>query len=179
MSAPIAAVPRRVNLRPGRRIHAFGERQHVELVTGVQRERNVERPLPPVVRFLPAKVYGNSTFPAGPVRPALCHPVHDLTFHSARASGQQPSDRRVIESAPPVRSRSIGVTLGTLFRNGRDLGGPGRSTTSAVLRLSSSTCSGSRSFQSKKDDLLESLPSRRAYECCIRYKTRMPASPSI
>ena len=111
MSAPIAAVPRRVNLRPGRRIHACGERQHVELVTGVQRERSVERPLPLVVRFLPAKVYGNSTFPAGPVRPALCHPVHDL--HSTRLGRVVSSHRIGIGTAGPkqIDRRNFGYAL--------------------------------------------------------------------
>jgi hypothetical protein len=150
LSAPIAAVPRRVNLRPSRRIHACGERQQVELVTSVQGERKVERPLPPVVMFLPARVYGKFAIPSFGSRATGSLPSDSRpSSQSARANGQQPADRRVIESAPPVRSTPIDVTLGTLFRKGRDLGGTGRFMTSAVLRLSSSTCSGSRSFQSK------------------------------
>ena len=45
-------------------LHAWGERQYGELVTGVPRERNVERLLAPVVRFLPARVYRKFATPS-------------------------------------------------------------------------------------------------------------------
>ena len=171
MSAPIAAVARRVNLRPGRRIHACGQRQQVEFVTGVQRERNVRTPAPSCRQVPASESAGNSPSPAlGPVRPALCQPIHDLHPNRLGRVGQQPADRRVIASAPPVRGTSIGVTLGTLFRK--------RSRSRWNRTVHDGRCAQTTQLNlfwqpltpKQKRRPLESLPSRRAYECCTRYK---------
>jgi hypothetical protein len=117
LSAPIAAVPRRVNILPGRRIHACGERQQVEFVTGVQRERNVRTPAPSLRQVPASQSVREFAIPGFGSRATGSLPADSRpSSQSARASGQQPADRRVIASAPPVRSTSIGVTLGALFR---------------------------------------------------------------
>ena len=81
------------------------KRQQVEPVTSVQRERNVERPLPPVVTFLPPGVYPKFAIPSfGPRATGSLPSDSRPSSQSAGASGQQPADRRIIASAPPVRS---------------------------------------------------------------------------
>jgi hypothetical protein len=170
LSAPIAAVPRRVNIQPGRRIHACGERQQVGFVTGVQRERNVRTPAPSR-RQVPASESGPEfAIPGFGSRAGSLPADSRPSSQSARASGQQPADRRVIASAPPVRSTSIGVTLGALFRK--------RSRSRWNRTVHDQRCAQTIQFnlfwqpltpKQKRPLARKFALSASVYECCIRY----------